>query len=645
MRRRFLLAAGTSAAVLACLGIVPAAAGTSSDRAASQPCPGTADELALGAKTPVLLVHGLNDSSQLWTKGKPSMTQAIETALGSRVALAYFDYHQVSTGWVTNPSIGPQLASCLNWLAARSKSQGGPGRVIIVAHSMGGLAVRCAIYPGCAGKAATNPSVIKLVITLDTPNLGTFPGLVAAGQWLCYSVPYCPGWLALAKTEAGLALDPGSTRLAQLPLLPAQVPVHAFAGKITLTTSLFGAGPFDIASGASGDIGDIAVPVASALAEMPSCGAPDPLPAGGHTCSGGSLHAGPGSGTTIENCGTIPISELDAWHAAGTAAGVLTLPCWHLTEVTDPVWQAGVVTAIQAAAPVPATPSAVYAVGEYGSVFPISAATNTAGKPIRVDRYSGTAVALTPDGATAYVTSEYSGTVTPVNTSTNTAGPPIHAGPTPTWIATTPDGKTAYVTNQDTGTVTPISTATNTAGQPIHIGGEVDGIAITPDGKTAYVTSQNKGTVTPINLAADTTGTPILVPGAYHIAITPDGKTAYVITTNGHVTPIRLATGTTGTPIPIGGNPDAIAITPDGKTAYVASVNATVTPINIASDAAESPIRTNCAGNGIAITPDGQTAYISCYYGSVLPITIATNTVGTPIPISSAIQAIATPYD
>ena len=46
--------------------------------------------------------------------------------------------------------------------------------------------------------------------------------------------------------------------------------------------------------------------------------------------------------------------------------------------------------------------------------------------------------------------------------------PPITVGRNRSAIAITPDGKTAYVANHGSGTVTPISTATNTAGTADH---------------------------------------------------------------------------------------------------------------------------------------------------------------------------------
>jgi DNA-binding beta-propeller fold protein YncE len=69
------------------------------------------------------------------------------------------------------------------------------------------------------------------------------------------------------------------------------------------------------------------------------------------------------------------------------------------------------------------------------------------------------------------------GTVTPISTATNTAGPAIKVGKYPFAIAIAPDGLTAYVANYGAGTVTPISTATNGAGAVGH--GPI-AIAITP---------------------------------------------------------------------------------------------------------------------------------------------------------------------
>jgi len=56
----------------------------------------------------------------------------------------------------------------------------------------------------------------------------------------------------------------------------------------------------------------------------------------------------------------------------------------------------------------------------------------------------------------------------------------LRTGHSPCAIAITPDGKTAYVANSGSGTVTPIRTATNTALKPIKVGLVPIAIAITP---------------------------------------------------------------------------------------------------------------------------------------------------------------------
>ena len=59
------------------------------------------------------------------------------------------------------------------------------------------------------------------------------------------------------------------------------------------------------------------------------------------------------------------------------------------------------------------------------------------------------------------VNDDNSGTVTPIRTATNKAGKAIKVGSGPKAIAITPNGKTAYVASTGSDTVTPIRTATN----------------------------------------------------------------------------------------------------------------------------------------------------------------------------------------
>ncbi len=121
-----------------------------------------------------------------------------------------------------------------------------------------------------------------------------------------------------------------------------------------------------------------------------------------------------------------------------------------------------------------------------GMVIPIRTATNTALRPIPI----GTAwpfvitIAITPDSKIAYVTNAYTHTVTPIRTATDTALAPIKVRESPVAIAITPDGQTAYVVlgsgPSGPGIVTPIRTATNQTLEPIKVGYLPGTIAITP---------------------------------------------------------------------------------------------------------------------------------------------------------------------
>ena len=264
-----------------------------------------------------------------------------------------------------------------------------------------------------------------------------------------------------------------------------------------------------------------------------------------------------------------------------------------------------------------------------GIVTPMSTATNTPGPAIGAGLGAG-GIAISPDGATAYVTGSSGNSITVISTTTNKDVRTIKGIPDPTGIAITPDGSMAYVGSYADGVV-PIALATDTLGTsiPVGVGCEYGTlIAITPDGKTAYVACDNaKGTVTPITLATGTVGTSIPTGiDAGGIAITPDGKTVYASAQNSStVTPITTATDTGGTPISVGTFPDAIAITPDGNTAYVVNqtTDGSITPITVATNTAGTPIPAGNFPIGIAITPDGRLAYVTNYfYEAVTPIEI-----------------------
>jgi YVTN family beta-propeller protein len=275
-----------------------------------------------------------------------------------------------------------------------------------------------------------------------------------------------------------------------------------------------------------------------------------------------------------------------------------------------------------------------FVVNSGGTVTPIGLTTRRAGPPIKVGA-NPEAIAITPDGRTAYVANYGSNSVTPIDTATRQAGPPIVVGANPEAIAITPDGRTAYVANYGSNSVTPVDTATGQAGPVIKVGANPRAIAITPDGRTAYVLDWGSGTVTPIGTAANRAGRPIPV-GSYPfaIAVAPDGRTAYVACYGSNsLTPINVGTGRAGRPIPVGQAPDSVAVTPDSAKVFVAGGDSdTVTPVSAATGRAGHAVPVGYAPAAVAISPSGGTAYVvNTVSGTVTPVSTATGQASPPI--------------
>jgi YVTN family beta-propeller protein len=118
-------------------------------------------------------------------------------------------------------------------------------------------------------------------------------------------------------------------------------------------------------------------------------------------------------------------------------------------------------------------------------------------------------VAISPDGARAYVTNANDNTLSVIDTATNTVIATISAGNYyyGAWkVALTPDGARAYVTNYATGvnTVSVINTVTRTLIATISVGSAPLGVALTRDGEHAYVTNQGSSNVSVIDTATNT---------------------------------------------------------------------------------------------------------------------------------------------
>lgn len=227
-----------------------------------------------GVAVPVLVVHGwtgnsahINDpvgnfskKADLGAVGAP-VTPSSRTVVGilqylNGTDVHTFDYSDIAGDWVTNERISGALADSIACLADQSGQD-----VIVIAHSMGGLALRHAL-----GAVPDLVDKVSRVITFGTPNTGSDLALgAAAGINSAARVPGQVGALLVRQalkscgdvstvriatgtpcdflpaparafdSAAGRALRTGSAELRKLPNWPSGLTVHALAGDTTIT--------------------------------------------------------------------------------------------------------------------------------------------------------------------------------------------------------------------------------------------------------------------------------------------------------------------------------------------------------------------------------------------------------------------------
>lgn len=318
-------------------------------------CPSDANQDAIQGRTVVLLVHGFHSGPDAWESPTSSMAEALKGLPHTFVAQP-FDYHKNRDNWVTpDPLIGKALARQIRCYADASADKG-PAKIVLVAHSMGGLAIRCALDKDCG--VPGNADRVGMVITLGTPNTGSQiqpPGSGGAQTVLggalfdaCQALntatihltvdlaDQCDWLQAAAFSSAGKAFRPGSAELAALPPWPPAAapvqgpPVHALAGQAQTGLGWF-FGP-----ALSQPAGDLIVGTDSATA--------------------GTVDNPP----VLIDCGTWavgPVPDVNPLNPTGQTIGVTQRgSCWHGSETGDPRFIAAV-TSLVAGYVGPAAPS------------------------------------------------------------------------------------------------------------------------------------------------------------------------------------------------------------------------------------------------------------------------------------------------
>src|SRR2546425_5034515 len=124
-------------------------------------------------------------------------------------------------------------------------------------------------------------------------------------------------------------------------------------------------------------------------------------------------------------------------------------------------------------------------------------------------QWSPFGVAITPNGAFAYVTNtgmicdfcpvSQPPSVSVIDTASYKVVATIPVGQYPAGVAITPNGAFAYVANFNSNSVSVIGTATNTVTATVTVGTNPLGVAITPNGAFAYVTNYTSYSVSVIS--------------------------------------------------------------------------------------------------------------------------------------------------
>ncbi len=233
---------------------------------------------------PVVFVHGIASGADTWN-GSDSKGSFPRTVADLPKTSAWtFDYKPAQPGWVTDPRIGPALSDSINCLA-----QATGYKVMVVAHSMGGLVAQYAVsLPNDRAGGKTSQNVAE-VVTIGTPTRGSkAASILHVGS--VFAAPFLPtmeavfgacaqygasedgsvcGIVDVLRGDQGTALRYDSPQIKALPPWPKELPVRAIAGDIEVSVD-----PLDLKPIPLGAIGDVAVTLPSATAYSNKTGNP-----------------------------------------------------------------------------------------------------------------------------------------------------------------------------------------------------------------------------------------------------------------------------------------------------------------------------------------------------------------------------------
>lgn len=204
------------------------------------------------------------------------------------------------------------------------------------------------------------------------------------------------------------------------------------------------------------------------------------------------------------------------------------------------------------------------------------------------------------------------------------APPPAYRSPAA--LAISPDGATLYVSDRTAGCVAVMDLASRAKRREISVHGNPRGLALSADGSRLYVAERGAATVAVIDTATQAVTSRIPV-GRWPVALLVVSDRLYVCNQDRHTVSIIGLSGSAPRPVaevPAVREPCALAATPDQRQVAVANLlalgvasdprlAAEVTLIDAPGAKVSSSVRLppgSTALHGICISPDGKWAYV-----------------------------------
>jgi len=226
--------------------------------------------------------------------------------------------------------------------------------------------------------------------------------------------------------------------------------------------------------------------------------------------------------------------------------------------------------------------------------------------------------ALSPSGATLYISNFLRHSVMFVDVATKKVTHEIKTGQHPKVLVASPDGKSVFAANWMSRSVTQIDVATATVLRTLDVGKQPRGMAMTRSGKLFVANFYSDSIDVFEGAELEKRHRLPVCKCPRHLALSPDDATLYISCLNfSQLHAMDVATETVQHQVQIGSSPKSIAVSQDGRYVYSADYGAgrSVSVVDTHDWTARIfPIAAMDRGSGVAVAPDGRHALVTGWY-------------------------------